>query len=413
MMDAKDRAEKRELVKDILRRLHGGLAAEEAKEEIVRRVGSIRSAEIAEIEQSLMEEGIPADEIRRFCNVHALLFEPALEAGGAKAAPQPGAAAAGHPLDLLQAENREIEKAAADLAMMAAESGNFDPTTARRALGGLLARLSKADTHYVVKEQALFPFLEKTGFTGPSRVMWGKHNEIRGMLRAAREGAEKIADAGSFRAFVSSALTPLLEEVKGMIFKEENILFPASREKIPAGDWPGIGRSALEIGYAFLGIGGTPAAASGAASAAASGAAPGGLASGTLQLPTGNLSVAEWEAMMNALPFDVTFVDADDTVRYYSDTKDRVFVRTPSVIGRSVQNCHPPQSLGKVNEILSSFRAGTRDAAEFWIRLKGRVIHIRYFAVRDGGGKFLGTVETTQDITDIQKLSGEKRLMDR
>ena len=125
-----------------------------------------------------------------------------------------------------------------------------------------------------------------------------------------------------------------------------------------------------------------------------------------------NFSAETLEAIFDALPLDVTFVDETDTVRYYSKGDDRIFRRTPAVIGRKVQDCHPKESLDKVNQVASNLKSGKRDFAEFWIDLKGRKIYIRYFAVRDKAGKYLGTLEVTQDITDIQKIAGEKRLLD-
>ena len=118
------------------------------------------------------------------------------------------------------------------------------------------------------------------------------------------------------------------------------------------------------------------------------------------------------EAIFDALPLDVTFVDETDTVRYYSRGDDRIFRRTPAVIGRKVQDCHPKESLDKVIQVVSNLKSGKRNVAEFWIDHKGRKIYIRYFAVRDKAGKYLGTLEVTQDITDIQKIAGEKRLLD-
>jgi PAS domain S-box-containing protein len=118
------------------------------------------------------------------------------------------------------------------------------------------------------------------------------------------------------------------------------------------------------------------------------------------------------EAIFDALPLDVTFVDENDTVRYYSRGDDRIFRRTPAVLGRKVQNCHPRDSLDKVNKVVSALRSGKRNVAEFWIDFKGRKIYIRYFAVRDKAGRYRGVLEVTQDITDIQKIAGQKRLLD-
>ena len=127
---------------------------------------------------------------------------------------------------------------------------------------------------------------------------------------------------------------------------------------------------------------------------------------------TGELSRKEIEAIFNNLPVDITFVDREDKVRYFSQTKDRVFPRTKAIIGREVQKCHPQKSVHIVNKILEDFKSGKRDVAEFWINLKERQIYIRYFAVRDKEGNYLGCLEVTQDITELKKIEGEKRLLD-
>ena len=124
------------------------------------------------------------------------------------------------------------------------------------------------------------------------------------------------------------------------------------------------------------------------------------------------LSTETLEAIFDTLPVDLTFVDETDTVRYYSKGDERIFRRTPAVIGRKVQDCHPQKSLHKVEQVVSELKAGRRNVAEFWIDLKGHKIYIRYFAVRDKTGKYIGTLEVTQDITDLQKITGEKRLLD-
>jgi len=123
-------------------------------------------------------------------------------------------------------------------------------------------------------------------------------------------------------------------------------------------------------------------------------------------------STEKLEAILDALPVEVSFVDEDDTVRYYSKGDKRIFRRTPAVIGKKVQNCHPKESVHKVEQVISDLKSGKSDVAEFWIDLQGRKIYIRYFAVRDKAGKYLGVLEVTQDITDIQKITGEKRLLD-
>ncbi|MEM2111385.1 MAG: PAS domain-containing protein, partial [Candidatus Bathyarchaeia archaeon] len=133
---------------------------------------------------------------------------------------------------------------------------------------------------------------------------------------------------------------------------------------------------------------------------------------GTLQFETGTLTKGEIEAILNTLPVDITFVGNDDAVKYFSKADERIFVRTKAVLGRKVQLCHPQKSIHVVNRILEAFKKGEKDMAEFWINMGGRLIHIRYFAVRDRDGKYLGTMEVSQDITDLKKIEGEKRLLD-
>lgn len=133
---------------------------------------------------------------------------------------------------------------------------------------------------------------------------------------------------------------------------------------------------------------------------------------GILQFETGSLTKEQLDGLLSALPVDITFVDANDTVRYFNKPEKRIFVRTKAVLGRKVQMCHPQKSLHVVNKIVESFKSGKKSVAEFWINLNNRFVHIRFFAVRDENGKYLGTMEVVQDLTDIKKLEGEKRLLD-
>jgi PAS domain S-box-containing protein len=125
-----------------------------------------------------------------------------------------------------------------------------------------------------------------------------------------------------------------------------------------------------------------------------------------------SLNIETLEALFNALPVEVSFVDENDQVRYFSKNGNRIFPRSKGILGLKVQKCHPEKSLQKVLQILEAFKSGKRDTAEFWINLEGRLIYIRYFCVRDKQNKYLGTLEVTQDITDIKKIKGERRLLD-
>jgi PAS domain S-box-containing protein len=125
-----------------------------------------------------------------------------------------------------------------------------------------------------------------------------------------------------------------------------------------------------------------------------------------------NIEADVLETILNALPVEVSFINANDEVAYFNKNGDRIFPRSRSIIGRKVQQCHPQKSLHKVTKILEAFKSGKRDVAEFWINLRGRQIYIRYFPVEDKDGKYIGTLEVSQDITDIKKIEGEKRLLD-
>jgi len=280
----------------------------------------------------------------------------------------------------------------------------------RKKAGGLLEKLRDIELHYTRKEQLLFPYLERYGFMGPSKVMWGKHNEIRDLYKAAIAELEKGSEEPAAQKFAEEHLNLLIEEVDGMIFKEENILFPTSLEKLQTDDWIDILKESDQVGYAYI----TPPAETAHLIDALKQAAADkpALVDNKIKLPSGLISPAQLMHMLNALPVDVTFVDHDDTVRYFSENRERIFVRTRAIVGRNVQNCHPPQSVDQVEKILDTFKDGSRDQAEFWLNLKGKMIYIVFYAVRDENGRYLGTLEVAQDITELQKLEGERRLLD-
>ena len=403
-MSEKNFDQQKKVIKEIILGLHEGLSLEEAKARMEKEVGEISSLEIAEVEQSLINEGMSTDEIKRFCNVHALLFETTLQEDLAKEE-NPA-----HPVNLFKEENREIEKITGTLKDLAAKSAEVEADLFSREAGGLLEKLRDIELHYTRKEQLLFPYLERYGFMGPSKVMWGKHNEVRDLYKAALAELGKVNDPAAAQKFVEDHLNLLIEEVDGMIFKEENILFPTSLEKLQTDDWIDILKESDQVGYAYI----TPPAETAHLVEALKKAAADkpSIVDGKIKLPSGFLAPAQLMYMLNALPVDVTFVDHDDTVRYFSENKERIFVRTRAIVGRNVQNCHPPQSVDRVEKILDTFKDGSRDQAEFWLNLKGKMIYIVFYAVRDENGKYLGTLEVAQDITRLKQLEGERRLLD-
>lgn len=404
MSEKLSKEEKKKTMKDIILKLHQGISVEAAKERFEKEVGNISATEIAEIEQSLIDEGLSPEEIKKFCNVHALLFESMLEKSVAEDT------SPAHPVYLFKSENREIEKLIDSLKGKIERRQEYGLPRIMEMIKEILSQLRGIKIHYERKEQLLFPFLEKRGFYGPSKVMWGKDNEIRDLLVKALLAIEKVSTGEELEVSIERILNPLIEEISGMIFKEEKILFPTCLEKLSANDWVEILKESDEVGYVFIK---KPEETETLMQELKDALLEEPIfQDNAVSFPTGALKLKELMWVLNTLPIDITFVDKEDRVRYFSDNRERVFVRTKSIIGRKVQNCHPPQSVDVVEGILKSFKKGKRDSADFWINIKGKFVHIRYFAVRDRDRNYLGTLEVTQDITEIKKLQGEKRLYD-
>lgn len=408
-----ERLRRRETLKGIVKDLHAGVPAEKLRKTFAKLIKDVTPEEIADMENALIAEGFPVEEVQRLCDVHARVFDKALKKAG-----KPGKVP-GHPIHTFVAENREAKAVLKELKRAAKplDKGAPDAEAVER-FAAVLARFKEYEKHYARKENQLFPALEAKGFTGPAKVMWGKHDEVRAMIR----GVEADLEASRWTR-AAEAVKTLSGAVKKLVFLEENILYPASARKLSSVEWARIKQGEPEIGYAWV----TPGVVWDAALAAAAGAkdegppppaaAPTyGTASGppaeTIELSTGRLTPEQIDLMLKRLPVDVTFVDENDRVAYYSDSKERIFPRSPGVIGRAVQNCHPPKSVHVVEEIVRSFKDKTRDVAEFWIQRGGRFIHIRYFPVYDKDGAYRGVIEVSQDVAAIRALQGEKRLLD-
>lgn len=375
---------RKEAIKGILRRLHAGEPLEALKEEFRRAVGEITPMEIARIEGELVREGMDPDEIRELCDLHLALFRESLEREEPIAPPW-------HPVGVLMAEHRELLRIAEELNSVVKKGGPAGE------LEHIRRHLRESESHYLREENVLFPVLERYGIVEPPRVMWSEHEEIRRLKKEIQS-----AEGGRLRELAVS----LGEKLASHFFKENRILFPTALEVVPEGEWPGLRAQFDEIGYCCF----TPPVPPAPAPEAT--AAPAPSPKGRLRFPTGELSPQELEAILNTLPVDITFVDKDDTVRYFNETKERIFVRTPAVLGRKVQNCHPRKSVHIVERILREFREKRRDVAEFWIDYRGKFVYIRYFPVWGRNGEYLGVLEVTQDVTRIKSLKGEKRLLD-
>ncbi len=401
-------SKRKEVLKGVIRDLHDGKTVEEVRGQFAAVLAEAGAGEIAAVEQALISEGLPESEIKRLCDVHVAAFQAALEAQV-----QPDTIP-GHPLHTLRAENEAVVGVLEDLKraldVLKARPGPAELEQAR----AKLRRLRGYEKHYLRKENILFPILERHGFSGPSHVMWAIHDDVRAGWRALEkllaDGPD--GDLNAFAAQVDGCFLPLDKTIRDMIYKEEHILFPNAMEMLTQEEWLEARGQEGTIGYAYVQPGEQwpprvslpevpdllPKEASPAAEE-------------LLHLDTGVMTVEEVNRIFQHLPVDVTYVDKDDRARFFSQTRERIFPRSPAIIGRAVQQCHPPASVHKVQQILDDFRAGRRDTADFWIQMRGMFIYIRYIALRDEQGAYQGTLEVTQEVSGIKALEGEKRLL--
>ncbi len=371
--------DRKEMLKKLLLDMHKGVDIEILKVQFKEAVGDISSFEIGQLEQQLIDEGsLDPKEISKLSDLHVDLFRDALDLkADYEMIP-------GHPIHTYLQENLEIANLIRRI-RSAKPSEKFE----------IFHELGAVDTHYARKENQIFPILEKNGISGPPQVMWTVHDEIRAILKTDK--TEEIDSA--------------LKKVEDMIYKEEHILFPMALESFNELDWLTVKNGEEEIGFVF-------------------GVKPGDqwkpittsdvhkpiptttlTREKDLNLDVGNLTLEQINIMLKTLPVDITFVNENDEVAYYSDTEDRIFPRSRGVIGRAVKKCHPPNSVHIVEDILQKFKSGEKDVAEFWIQIGDEFVMIRYFAMRDDGDNYVGTLEVSQELSHLRSLKGERRLV--
>jgi DUF438 domain-containing protein len=427
---------------EILTLLHEGGSFEEAKKIFNEEFDGVDVSEITSAEKALIQGGLNPSEIQRLCNVHAAVFKGSIKEIHQSSLEEN---TPGHPIHTLKLENQVITSLLNDeIRWVFAKIEKGDWSLKNRLLAAV-EDLYNIDKHYTRKETLIFSFMEKYEITAPPKVMWGVNDAVREMIKETIDylKSDKVA-LNPLRDLLEDMTT----EIEEMIFKEEAIMIPMCLEVFSLDDWEQIEQDSTEIGYSFIA---EPLKwrASKEARDKEEEREPARLAAiesakemtsaiaadttnemvkpkrikrqydwekakgdGVVVLPTGIMHLNELTALFNVLPVDLSFVDQDDIVRFFSGG-ERIFPRAKSVIGRRVIDCHPPKSMDAVEKILKDFKAGIRDQADFWIDLHrfNKKVYIRYFAMRDEAtGEYLGCLEVSQDITAIQNLEGEKRL---
>lgn len=397
-----NREYRQEKLKEVIQELHQGKTVDEVKEKFGKIIEGVSPVEIGQMEVQLVKEGLPIGEIQKLCDVHATVFKGSLdEIHHPDQVP-------GHPLYSLKKENEALQSYIDNTLnpniKRFEEDDNKDNILKLREDFNFLWDIDK---HYSRKENLIFPYLEKYGVTAPPKVMWGVDDEIRAKLKTV------ILDLRNYMGDKDELVLKMnnvIDQIKEMIFKEDNILFPMSLETLTEDEWITIYKESDEVGFAFISPEKTweykrinPKVEKEEVETKD--------INGTIKFENGSLTPEEIRGIFEVIPGEVSFVDKDDKVRFFSKGEQRIFTRTKAVIGREVSNCHPPSSVHMVDKIVDDFKSGKKDSEDFWIQMGDKFVLIRFFAVRNQQGEYLGTLEYVQNVGPIRKLQGEKRLV--
>jgi uncharacterized protein len=389
------------MLRKIFKDLHEGKNIDEVKAHFDAFIGKITIDEISKLGNDFMEdEGIAITEVHRLYAAHMEIFKEAIEEGYEETnrpEDQPG-----HPVHTFKLENRELDKLVQSKLKVHLDLFIEEDTPENiYKLAEDINLLLDIDKHFSRKENLIFPYLEKYGIYGPTNNMWRVDDFIRDAIKAAKQ---ILSNYSGDKKAVIEAVQYIMAEVSGMIYREENILFPMALSHFTEDEWVKIAHESDEIGFCLTSHVEEWKPERNKLDEKA-------ISEGYIKMETGILSLKQLELLLNHLPVDITFIDQDDVVRYFSHGKERIFARTKAVIGRTVQNCHPPRSVHVVEELLADFKSGKKDTEDFYIKFRDKYVYIRYFAVRDENGEYIGTLEFTQNIDPIQAIEGEKRIL--
>jgi len=397
--------ERKKRLKELILKLHIGESQEVVRRQLLESLSQIPYGEVVEVEQELISEGLPEEEVLKLCDAHSAVLDGKIDLSSSKKIPD------GHPVDVMIHENSELKKVALEIEILLYEISSDSEINIEAVilkLRGLFNNLFDVDKLYRRKEYLLFPFLENQGITGPPKVMWGKHDEIRDLIKGSIELLQTPSiTREELIASSEIVLSPAIKGVVDMTKKEEEILFPMALDKLTDSDWYEISKQSLQIGFCMY----DPQKEWKPVWAKEDSINELNKTGQNIQLPSGSFSVEELLAIMNTLPIDMTFVDRNDKVKYFSQGKERIFQRNRAILNRDVRHCHPPASAHIVDKIIEDFKSGREDQAPFWINSGDKMIHINYFALRNDKGEYLGTLEVSHDVSGYRKLEGDQRIL--
>ena len=382
--------ERQEILKNLMLRLHAGEDKEVIQEEFNEVFDEISPYEIQLMERNLMSEGITFAEIMSLCNVHANLM-------GSKVNTQTTLAdfeQPGHPVHVMKMENLAIRGALDRVERLLVNFLETKDSTIEKGLRRQISLLDQFENHYQRKEYAMFPLMEKKGITAPPKVMWGVHDQIRDLYRdfknALNDGKESTLEEFQIAR----------DEMLEMIQKEENILIPMVEQVFHVDDWETIASQSPEYGYCIV----KPEKEWAVKKSFSPVKEETQIESeGDIPLSTGSLSLKELNLILNLLPMELSFVDAQNIVKYYNqgNGEEKIFKRTPSAIGRDVILCHPPRVHETVQTIFEQLKSKQKEKEEMWFRTEDKMVHVTYHAVWDEEENYMGCLEYVQDIKPL------------
>ncbi len=401
-----------EYLTDIIRQMCAGNYPEKEIRQFMDHCDSLSGDEVSAVFKQLSQEGIRYENNDQVIDFYHTVIDEKI------AAHSLNRFAPGHPVRVYLEENRLQRR-------LFKEASQIDPRQDKERFVAVFDKICTVELHFVRKENQLFPMLEKHGWDSPSKNMWAFHDDIRAELKKVRQALE--ADD---LELVAKMFPYVISEMQRLINVEEERLLPNALEMLEESEWADMRLGDEEIGWMLD----QPPPPYPAATeerrpeeATEERAAPKprrrkSTPKRAKELPfsiedadyfdEGYLTPEQVNLIFKFLPVDITYVNEDDRVVFYNRGDDRVFPRSANIIGREVKLCHPPKSVDQVLRILEEFKKGTKDHADFWITMRGRFIHIRYFAVRDEQKNYRGVIEMSQDVTEIRALEGEQRLLD-